>query len=218
MLENLRAQWEQLPTWQRALVVVIFSAVVLYGIYNFLIVEEKKRIETLKKDISNLRAEIDRYKQTINPAFLESLRKELKRLKEEEKVQRIEFEKAVGKVPTKDDVNVIIKDLGNLAIGKGLSVLSLSVSAPQLKLFTVRNGTLAVLENQKGQKQQGVPLYVIGVSLNVEGDSEAIIGFFESLSGRGIVSYPSKVDLKPIPDKNRLSGSVIINIVAKARD
>ncbi len=228
MFENLKAQWEQTPLWQRVLVIVIFSAGVLFALHKFVALEEKKKINTLKEEIQNLRSEIKRYKETVNPAFIEHLKEELKKLEEQEVVKRQEFERIVGKVPYKEEVNVIIKEIGNIALSSGLSVLSIKIGEPRMRRFTIQNGVVSIVSDaqaQGGKNQQqpnsqnkqlsGVPLYIINVQLNLEGTSASIMRFFRSLSEKGIVSYPQKVELKPSPGRGTLSGSAIINIVAQ---
>ncbi len=234
MLEKIKEQLEELPVWQRALLVVVVAAGIIFALHKFVVVEEKKKIEAINQEISNLRAEIKKYQQTINPVFLENLRKELKRLREEEVQKRKEFEEVVGKVPYKEEVNVIIKEIGNIALNSGLAILKMEIQDPKKLHFTVNNGIVQIVnpaanQNAQGNNQgaqaqaqaqqapQGVPLYIFKLAMKIEGSSEAILNFFSSLAERGIVSYPEKVELKPIPETSSLSGSAIINIVAQVR-
>lgn len=136
-MASFKEQWEAAPLWQRAIIVLILPAVVAAVVWLYWV---KPTMETRDKLISEkeqLQEEITRYRSMIRPQILENLRKQLEELKEQERQKREEFERVVGRIPTREDLDRIFGKINSIAFSKNIVITRVSVARPQVKNFRI---------------------------------------------------------------------------------
>lgn len=136
-MASFKEQWEAAPLWQRAIIVLILPAVVAVVVWLYWV---KPTMETRDKLISEkeqLQQEIARYRTMIRPQILENLRKQLEELKEQERQKQEEFERVVGRIPTREDLDRIFGKINSIAFSKNIVITRVAVSRPQVKNFRI---------------------------------------------------------------------------------
>jgi len=172
----------------------------------------------------------------VNNYTLKELEEKLENLIKEEENARLELEKVVGKIPSKDEIERILGEINFMAGIRNLVITRIAVSKPRVtNLILVEAGDkklvqVAVQKNrnvQQGSRKQanqkqasppsysgnGVPLTMMEVQMTLEGKTSDLYGFLESLQRKGLVSYPKSVRVSPIKDANIVSAHVVIDII-----
>ena len=192
-LEDLKAQWEQAPTWQKIVVLTIFPALVGFAIYYYGISPLLKEREELINRREHVKVQVEQLKKLAQrPQILDELRRELEKLLEQERRVKEEFERKVGELPTSDRIDIILGKLNSHLFKRGLTVLRVSLSEPVTKTFNLEKtgDKLRVVE-----AKQGLSVKVVEVEMVVEGSARQVIGFLKDLRSSKVISYPKSLTM-----------------------
>jgi hypothetical protein len=239
MFGNLRDQWANTPLWQRALLLIIFPAVVVGALWFYMVKPTLEERDRLRQERQRLLQEINRYRALIKPEVLQRLRDQIAKLEEEVKKKREELEKVVGKIPTQKDLERILGEMNYIAGLRELVITRISLSRPKVQRFQLvekdgRKVVQVVAQPQRAQvrrtvrrpprrgeqrrperppEQQGIPIVTVEIAMTVEGKTRNIQAFLTDLHRRGLVSYPKAVRIKPLREEGKVSADVVIDVI-----
>lgn len=247
-MERLKALWTNLPPWQKTVVLAVLPLVLMGILWYYLITPTKEEIESLKAQERKLKAEINNLKKLANPKVLEPLRARIKTLKQEEERLLSELEKEVGKIPTEEDLEEVLKNIYRLSKISKVALLDAKFSKPQKVIYEIKTveGKKIVSERQATQRQvrrppqrrqrtpargrtpqkqqqqekqpAGVEFYKSELKLSIRGNTRNIFRFMKLLEERGIPSYPSSLSMKPDKDNIIKADVVLVLILQKKED
>lgn len=235
MLGNLREQWANTPLWQRALLLIIFPAVVVGALWFYLVKPTVEERDRLRQERQRLIQEINRYRAMIKPEVLERLRDQIAKLEEEVERKREELERVVGKIPTRKDLERVLGEMNYLAGMRDLVITKLSISRPKVQRLQLveKDGKKVVqvvatqpqrrqvrrvprkqqAKRQQQPQQQGIPITTVELAMTVEGKTQNIQAFLNDLYKRGLVSYPKSLKIEPVRQEDRVKAEVIIDVI-----
>lgn len=210
-MPSLKEQWEATPLWQRALIVFVLPFTFVGALWFYVIKPDIERKEKLVSQKTELRKEIEKYRRMIRPGVLERLEKELEELKAVEEKKREELKEVVGVIPTVEEMERVFGEINAVALSQDLVITRIAVSDPQTRNFQLvegKDGKFVKVTNQK----QGVPVITATISMSLEGKTQNIYLFLQSLHRRGLVSYPKSVKIKPLK-KDTVGADVVIDVI-----
>lgn len=234
MLGNLRDQWANTPLWQRALLLIIFPAVVVGAVWFYMVKPAVEERDRLRQERQRLIQEINRYRALIKPEVLERLRVQIAELEKEVERKREELEKVVGKIPTEKDLERILGEVNYLAGMRDLVITRISISRPKVQNLQlveregrkivqvvatqpqgrqVRRTARGQPQRQQQPQQRGIPIMTVELSMTAEGKTKNIQAFLTDLHRRGLVSYPKSVTIKPVRGEDRVSAEIVIDVI-----
>ncbi len=217
MLEQFREQWASAPIWQKLLVAIILPTVVAGAIWFYMIKPTVERKKAVEAEIAQLQQEINQLKGLIQPGIIAQLEKELANLKELEKKTRLEVERVVGKIPTEGEIEKILGEINFLAGVRNLVITSITISSPQvMNLMVVKTPSGKVVRQAGGgQGSGGVPVKAIRISMNLEGKTQDLYLFLESLQKKGLVSFPRSLAITPVEREGRVKAQMSVDIIVQ---
>ena len=130
-MENIKAQFKNLPPWQKYFLVLGLPILLSLYIWFILISPVLEETNKLKLEKEQVEKEIENIRNSIRPAILNGLRKEKERLEAEYAQKYAELTSMVGEIPTEKDAAKIIRNIGSIATKSGVVILNLQVSSPQ---------------------------------------------------------------------------------------
>ncbi|HIQ31597.1 MAG TPA: hypothetical protein EYH49_05500 [Aquifex aeolicus] len=219
-MPSLKEQWEATPLWQRALIVFVLPFTFVGALWFYVIKPDIERKEKLVSQKTELRKEIEKYRRMIRPGVLERLEKELEELKAVEEKRREELKEVVGVIPTVEEMERVFGEINAVALSQDLVITRIAVSDPQTRNFQLVEGkdgkfvkVLSQTNQKEGQKPPpGIPVTTATISMSLEGKTQNIYLFLQSLHRRGLVSYPKSVKIKPLK-KDTVGADVVIDVI-----
>ncbi len=244
-MERFKALWTALPPWQKTVVLAIIPLLLIGVIWYYLIAPTRDEIETLKAQENKLKSEINNLKKLANPKILEPLRARIKSLKQEEERLLAELQQEVGKIPTEEDLEEVLKNIYRLSKISKVALLDAKFSKPQKVIYEIKTveGKKIVSERQVGQRQArrppprrpvrgrspqkpqqeqqqkpvGVEFYKSELKLSIRGKTKNIFRFMKLLEEKGIPSYPSSLSMKPSKD-NIIKADVVLVLILQKKE
>lgn len=233
-MENIKAQFKNLPPWQKYFLVLGLPILLSLYIWFILISPVLEETNKLKLEKEQVEKEIENIRNSIRPAILNGLRKEKERLEAEYAQKYAELTSMVGEIPTEKDAAKIIRNIGSIATKSGVVILNLQVSSPQKVSYElVQQGDKKLVkeiqqqqqmqqqqrqsqqQKQTQQKQpQGVSFLRSELKLTLSGPYGSVRKFLERLEKEGIISYPSSLALTP-EGKNKVKAEVVLFLIMK---
>lgn len=240
-MENIKAQFKNLPTWQKYILVLGLPALLSFYIWFMLISPLSEEIDKLKLEKERVEKEIESIKVSLRPALLNSLRKEKERLEQEYEQKYAELTSMVGEIPTEKDSAMVIRNVGSIAMKSGVVLLNLQVSSPQKVIYElVQEGEEKLVKEVQQQQQQqqqrtqqqqpqqrqqtqqqaqqqqqkGVSFLRSELKLTLSGPYTAVRRFLENLAKEGVISYPSSLTLTP-EGGNKVKAEVVLFLIMK---
>ncbi len=243
-MERFKAFWTALPPWQKTVVLAIIPVALIGVIWYYLILPTKDEIESLKAQESKLKSEINNLKKLANPKILEPLRARIKSLRQEEEKLLSELQQEVGKIPTEEDLEEVLKNIYRLSKISNVALLDAKFSKPQKVIYEIKTveGKKIVSERQAVQRQArrppprrpargrqpgkpqqqeekpaGVEFYKSELKLSIRGKTKNIFRFMKLLEEKGIPSYPSSLSMKPDKD-NIIKADVVLVLILQKKE
>ena len=240
-MERFKALWTALPPWQKTVALAVLPVVLMGVIWYYLITPTKSEIESLKAQEEKLTSEINNLKKLANPKILEPLRARIKTLKEEEKKLWAELEREVGKIPSEEDLEEVLKNIYRLSKISRVALLDAKFSKPQKVIYEIKTveGKKIVSERhaqakrppqrrpargrqprrpqQEEKRPMGVEFYKSELKLSIRGKAKNIFRFMKLLEEKGIPSYPSSLSMKPGKD-NIIKADVVLVLILQGKE
>ncbi len=243
-MERFKALWTTLPPWQKTVVLAIIPVLLIGIIWYYLITPTRDEIETLKAQENKLKSEINNLKKLANPKILEPLRARIKSLKQEEEKLISELQQEVGKIPSEEDLEEVLKNIYRLSKISKVALLDAKFSKPQKVIYEIKTveGKKIVSERQAVQRQArrspprrpvrgrgprkpqqeekkpvGVEFYKSELKLSIRGKTKNIFRFMKLLEEKGIPSYPSSLSMKPGKD-NIIKADVVLVLILQRKE
>jgi len=154
-MENIKAQFKNLPPWQKYFLVLGLQILLSLYIWFILISPVLEETNKLKLEKEQVEKEIENIRNSIRPAILNGLRKEKERLEAEYAQKYAELTSMVGEIPTEKDAAKIIRNIGSIATKSGVVILNLQVSSPQKVSYELVQQGDKKLVKEIQQQQQG---------------------------------------------------------------
>ncbi|MFN3471739.1 MAG: hypothetical protein ACK4ZR_03950 [Aquificaceae bacterium] len=224
-MENIKAQFKNLPPWQKYVLVLGLPILSLLYIWFILVSPALEEINKLKLEKEQVEKEIQNIRNSLRPAILNSLREEKEKLELEYTQKYAELINIVGEIPTEKDAAKAIRNIGIIAAKSGVVILNLQLSSPQKVSYElVQEGDKKFAkeiqqqqeqpQTKQQQGQQGVSFLRSELRLVLSGPYESVRRFLERLEREGVISYPSSLSLTP-EDKNRVRAEVVLFLIMK---
>jgi len=107
-MDDLKQQWENLPQWQKLLVIFGFSFALIYLIYILFLSEKLDEKNKLAEEVGNLSSEVETLENSIKPENKIRLQKQLQQIKKE--IEELNNKLAVleKKIPSKPETDEIL--------------------------------------------------------------------------------------------------------------
>lgn len=197
-MEELKKQWQILPTWQKYLVSGAFPLAITYLIFSFLLSPAREQVLKLKKQKQELENSIRILTLQLNPAKLSALKKQLEEKKKKLEKEEKELGREIGKVIKKADIGKTLDFIERSRKESGVEISYISWGAISKTTFFLNEvgGRKFVSENGSGVN---VSIYKGEITLGVLGSWENIFNFMRSLK-KSFVSYPQGLRLERTKD------------------
>ena len=101
--EIIKAQWEELATWKKLLLVVLISIGIGYLVYMFIISEKIKERDNLKEEMENTKVQLQDIMRNATPEKRAQLQQELEKEKEKTELLKAQLEELKNKFLPKDN-------------------------------------------------------------------------------------------------------------------
>ncbi len=240
-MERLKAQWAALPAWQKTLALAIIPLVLMGLMWYYLITPTRNEIESLKSQERNLKAEIEKLKKLADPRVLEPLKARIETLKKTEEAMLKELEEEVGKIPTEEDLDEVLKRIYRISKISRIALLDAKFEKPERVVYEIKTaeGKKFIVERKqttkrrppararqargKGRQQQqqqkpaGVEFMKAELKLSIRGKTENIFRFMKLLEERGMPSYPVSASLKP-DKENIIKAEIVLYLILQKKD
>ncbi len=228
-MEDLKEQWNQAPIWQKAVILSAFTALVVGGIWFYVVSPIHSKKQELVDERDQLIKNIKLYSTRYNEETLKKLESRLEKLKEEEKRKSAILERVVGKIPSVGDIDKIFRKINDIALAEGLVIQSLSVKNPEaLNFVTVKKGDKIYIKRaqettdseksksgKKENKSQTITIHAIPVTLTVEGKTSSLYRFMHRIQKGGFASFPTDVVVESLDGKGRVKANISMYILIK---
>ncbi|MCY0866516.1 MAG: hypothetical protein AB1353_08785 [Aquificota bacterium] len=235
-MENIKAQFKNLPPWQKYFLVLGLPILLIFYIWFILISPALEETNRLRLEKDRVEKEIETIKGSMKPTILNNLKKEKERLELEYAQKYAELTSMVGEIPTEKDAAKIIRNIGNIATKSGVVILNLQVSSPQkVNYELIQEGDKKIVkevqqqqqgqqqaQQQKTQQQQkqaqqqpkGVSFLRSELKITLSGPYGSVRKFLERLAKEGVISYPSSITLTP-EGANKVRAEVVLFLIMK---
>ena len=134
-IEEIKAQWQEAPPWQKLLVAIILPVVVggaLWFYYIAPLIDKKIELQNKKEQ---LQSEIENLRLMARESIITRMQEQLEKLKEEEKEKKKELEKVVGKIPKAGEIEKVLSQINSISIMHNVVIGSISMSTPKTKRY-----------------------------------------------------------------------------------
>ncbi|ADC88684.1 hypothetical protein Thal_0046 [Thermocrinis albus DSM 14484] len=232
-MESLRRQWEQLPQWQKY--ILLFLLPILAGAYVWmmLVSPNVEKLESLRREKAQLEQEIKNLKVASDPRTLENLKKREEEMETQLRQKQAELEAVVGQIPTVKDGGSVIRAIGQMARSTGVVILSVNLSTPQKTRYVLEDKErkkVTVVQQQQPQQQQqqkqqkevkpakpSVEYPTGELKLVFEGTPQRVRTFLTALERGGVVSYPQSLSLSR-GEKGKVKGELTIKVIFREEE
>lgn len=233
-MERLISRLKELSPAQRLALLVVIPALLILYVWFMMVspaLDEKSRIEV---EIKKTKEEVERLRSSLNPAILQSLRKQEEQLREEYTRKYEELTALVGEIPTEKSVGKLISNISRIARKSGMQIIQIEMSPPQEVRFVLsQEGERKLVKEvslprepqqqpqqvnaqQVMQAVEGVPFLRSELKLSLIGNYRALRTFMEGLRKEGIISYPSSLSVTTEGD--RLKADLTIYVIMKKEE
>ncbi|WP_029520003.1 hypothetical protein [Persephonella sp. IF05-L8] len=130
-MDAIKEQWEGLPEWQKILLVGVFTALALYGIYVLYIEPKKMEEKRLEEEVNNLQTQVDRLKRFARPEIRKKLEDKLAEVKAEIQSLNKQLEEIKSVIPTEEQAQEILRFISEAANRSNMSMNEFKVSNPE---------------------------------------------------------------------------------------
>lgn len=242
-MEALRRQWENLPQWQKIVVLLVLPLLVSVYMYFMLVSPLKDQVERNRSDLERLKSDVENLKRLSSPETLNKLRRKEEELIRQRDQAYEELSRTVGFLPTEKNLSEVFRIIGSLAKKNGLVIQKVSIENPQDVRYILENNIVkeekpqpqqpsqqqqqqqppsqqqAKSQQAKSQQQQqkpGVSFKKSDLTLSVLGNYSGIKGFLIDLQKFGIVSYPKSLSLSS--SSNKVNAEIKLTLVLKKEE
>ncbi|WP_457641521.1 GspMb/PilO family protein [Persephonella sp.] len=184
-IENLKAQWAELPEWQRILVIVLFSVLIIYGVYMLFIQSKLNERTALQDEIGSLRLQVERLKRAAKPEIRKKLEEKYVQVQKEVKELNSQLDKLKNIVPPKEDIQYILSFISSSIFESKMTLNSFVVSKTEdiYLRYNKLDDKIEILSPSKGKKlKSSVNMKRIVISLNMSGEVSELVKFIKKLS------------------------------------
>ncbi|WP_457621353.1 GspMb/PilO family protein [Persephonella sp.] len=184
-LESLKAQWGELPEWQKILVVLLFSVLLLYGIYTVLIQSKLTEKKNLQDEVQSLQLQVERLKRAARPEIRKKLEEKYTTVQKEIEQLNKQLERLKGIVPPQEDIQYILSFISSSVFKSKMTLNSFKVSKTEdiFLRYNKLEDRLEMLSPSKGKKvKSAVNMKRIIISLDMVGEVSELIKFIKNLS------------------------------------
>ncbi len=240
-MERLKAQWSVLPSWQKTVVLAVVPVILMGVIWYYLIGPTKQEIESLKSQESQLKAEIEKLKKLADPKALEPLKMRIVTLKKVEEDLLKELEKEVGKIPTEEDLDEVLRSVYRISKVSKVALMDAKFDKPAKVIYEIRTveGKKVISEKKqtargsaqpRGRQPRGrkppaqqpqpapaVEFYKAELKLSIRGKTNNIFRFMKLLEEKGMPSYPVSIALKP-EKENILKADIVLVLILQKKE
>jgi hypothetical protein len=198
--ETLKEQWIELPSWQKILLILIFAALIMYGIFFLSIQPKYTEISKIEKEVSSLDKEVTFLKKIATPENIKTLNQELAKVKEKNKQLRIKLQELKKIIPEKSKINKILSFISTSAFFNNLTLNQFKVNKTRkvVAYYDSKNDKIVIKEDKKqktvvkkskkGKKKKkvnqpkGVKLNQIQMYADLTGDIPGLVKFLADIS------------------------------------
>ncbi|WP_297456558.1 hypothetical protein [Persephonella sp.] len=130
-MDAIKEQWEELPEWQKILLVGILTVLVLYGIYVLYIEPKQVEEKRLKEEVNNLQIQVDRLKRFARPEIRKKLEDKLAQVKAEIHSLNKQLQEIKSVIPTEEQTQEILRFISDAAMRSDMAMNEFKVSNPE---------------------------------------------------------------------------------------
>ena len=191
-LTNTKEQWENIPEWQKTLLLIALTGGVLYLIFIILIFPKDDEYKTLNKEVQNLEKELELLKSSTNPQIQLVLEKKLQQAKAD--IKNIENKLEVMKkiIPPEPNLDDILNVVSFSAKKSMLTLNSFKIEKEEdvILYYNKNTNKLEVFNptpNKDKKEEQEIPenaikLKKINITVNVSGNFNSIKNFLDEMA------------------------------------
>ncbi len=151
--EEIKYQWISLPQWQRVLIVLIAVISVLYLFWFFFISPKRERIKTLKAEVNQLQAQVERLRETAKPEKLRKLNEKIIAIKKETEKIKQDIKQLEARIPSKPDFENILLTVSNILSSNDMYIKDLGIKNEKT-IYVYKEGDKLVFYEKRKQKKQ----------------------------------------------------------------
>jgi len=184
-LESLKAQWAELPEWQKMLVIFLFSVMILYGIYMVMIEGKLNEKKNLQDEVQSLQLQVERLKRAARPEIRKKLEEKYVTVQKEIEQLNKQLEELKDIVPPQEDIQYILSFISSSVFNSKMTLNSFKVSKTEdiFLRYNKLEDRLEILAPSKGKKvKSSVNMKRIVISLDLVGEVSELLKFIRNLS------------------------------------
>ncbi|WP_456400743.1 GspMb/PilO family protein [Persephonella sp.] len=215
-LESLKAQWAELPEWQKILVIFLFSGLLIYGLYMTLIESKLTEKKELTEEVQSLNLQVERLKRAARPEIRKKLEDKYTMVQREIEELNKQLERLKGIVPPSEDIQYILSFISTSVFNSKMTLNNFTVSKTEdiYLRYNKLEDRLEILSPSKGKKvKSAVNMKRIVISLDMMGEVSELIRFIRNLSKSERYLRIDKVSLQRSNQNNRGGNMLSINMI-----
>ncbi len=199
--ETLKEQWIELPSWQKVLLILIFAAGLIYGIFFLYIQPKFSEISKIEKEVSTLEKEVAFLQKVATPENIKKLNQELTKIKEKNQQLREKLSEIKKIIPEESKINKILSFISNSAYASKLTLNQFKVqkvkkvvayydsAKDKIVITDDKEKPKIAKQNKKGKKKKansskpkGVKLNQVQMYADFTGDVNSLVNFLSDVS------------------------------------
>jgi len=181
--ENLKAQWAELPDWQKILFVSVVTFAIAYMIYFLFIGDQILRKNNLEREVNGLQREVERLKMASKPEIKKRLTKKLKELEREIEQLNKKLSELKNIIPEKENPQYLLTFISSEVESNGLILDSFEISKPEDVVLSLKNKNkeIRVVKKTRRTSKREIKLKRITLTVKLFGDLRSLYSFIEDL-------------------------------------
>ncbi len=201
--EALKEQWIELPSWQKILLILIFAAIIMYGIFFLSIQPKYTEISKIEKEVNSLDKEVTFLQKIATPENIKKLNQEYLSIQKENEKLKTKLKEIKKIIPEKSQINKILSfistsasnsniTLNQFKVNKTKKVIAYYDSTNDRIIIKDEKAQQKVANKQKGKrgkkkknqppKPKGVKLNQIQMYADMTGDIPGFVKFLTDVS------------------------------------
>ena len=154
--EALKEQWVELPSWQKILLILIFAAIIMYGIFFLYIQPKYMEISKVEKEVNNLEKEVTFLKKIATPENIKKLNQEYAKVKKTNQELREKLKEIKKIIPEESKINKILSFISTSAETNNITLNQFKVSKVKkvVAYYDSKNDKIVIKDDKGKPKPQ----------------------------------------------------------------